>query len=440
MNISSQLPNRLLSQIDAFFVAYQERSGILMQLGGEAELRGDIHVVHVMEMLQQLVSRWPQLGQKLSCRLFGLKWSGETRLEEMLYTTNSIDSLTDWRNQPINPFEAPPFQLLWVSEQDRHILAFRAHHAVIDGEAFFDVCIEALSILAKLCGGHSIPLQSKIPQISMLKLLNPMQLLRSGKIQSMISYIRRMGAEANADRSIRLRIRECKPGDTAIWEQRLNNTCLKQFKINAQAHNINPLWLFAAAWARAIHIWNNDESEPSNSFISFEIPVSLRRKYRSYETIGNYISPLTLFGEATLPIIDLARILRRQFVKEIRNRSFLAMPLFSALGRFLPWALFRRVSVSTTSTGFATTHFTWLEQKRDIYSEIEKYSNGRLEMLNQIIYTPVCLQMGVALMVITMSDHLHLFITYRLTALHAEDVNQLASILISELKQIGIEM
>ena len=35
--------------------------------------------------------------------------------------------------------------MLWIADGERHVLAFRAHHAVVDGEGFF----------ASLCGGGS---------------------------------------------------------------------------------------------------------------------------------------------------------------------------------------------------------------------------------------------------------------------------------------------
>ena len=54
-----------LSAIDAFFVAYQESSGVLMQLGVEVELKGRIARDDVQRMLSHLVKRWPPLGQRL---------------------------------------------------------------------------------------------------------------------------------------------------------------------------------------------------------------------------------------------------------------------------------------------------------------------------------------------------------------------------------------
>ena len=61
-----------LSAIDAFFVAYQESSGILMQLGVEVELRGRITHTDVERMLSHVVKCWPPLGQRLHRDLLGL--------------------------------------------------------------------------------------------------------------------------------------------------------------------------------------------------------------------------------------------------------------------------------------------------------------------------------------------------------------------------------
>ncbi|HYK19089.1 MAG TPA: hypothetical protein VEV42_00020, partial [Pyrinomonadaceae bacterium] len=75
-----------LSAIDAFFVAYQESSGVLMQLGVEVELKGRITRTDVEQVLRDLVRRWPQLGQRLRTRFFGLSWEGEYKVSDMLST------------------------------------------------------------------------------------------------------------------------------------------------------------------------------------------------------------------------------------------------------------------------------------------------------------------------------------------------------------------
>src|SRR6185436_17616665 len=109
------MKSKRLSAIDAFFVAYQETSGVLMQLGVETELKGPISREDVEKMLSHLVRRWPPLGQQASRRLFGLAWEGEPRVRAMLQIGEKRDELSRWRNKPLNLFIEPPFQVLWIA-------------------------------------------------------------------------------------------------------------------------------------------------------------------------------------------------------------------------------------------------------------------------------------------------------------------------------------
>src|SRR5215510_5850690 len=142
----------MLSALDAFFVAYQESSGVLMQLGVEIELKGRIGRGDVEQMLKQIVQTWPALGQRVSKEMFGLVWTGEVRASEMLRIAEKRQVLGEWRNKPLDPFREPPFQLMWIADGDASLFAFRAHHAVVDGEGFFAVCAEALRDLSNLLG------------------------------------------------------------------------------------------------------------------------------------------------------------------------------------------------------------------------------------------------------------------------------------------------
>src|SRR6185295_4662937 len=100
-----------LSAIDAFFVAYQESSGVLMQLGVEVELKGRITRDFVQRMLMHVVKRWPPLGQRLHRDWLGLSWKGKPQISYMLRVADNRDKLAQWRNRPLNPFREPPFQL-----------------------------------------------------------------------------------------------------------------------------------------------------------------------------------------------------------------------------------------------------------------------------------------------------------------------------------------
>jgi hypothetical protein len=97
---------RRLSAFDAFFVAYQETSGVLMQLGVEVELKGQLARSDLESMLLRVVRRWPPLGQQLRRGVFGLSWNGESRVSEMLCVAEGREALNEWRNRPLDPFQA----------------------------------------------------------------------------------------------------------------------------------------------------------------------------------------------------------------------------------------------------------------------------------------------------------------------------------------------
>jgi hypothetical protein len=93
----------MLAAIDAFFVAYQESSGVLMQLGVEVELKGRITREDVERMLLHVVKRWPPLGQRLRREWLGLSWDGKQKISEMLRVAENRDALAEWRKHPLNP-------------------------------------------------------------------------------------------------------------------------------------------------------------------------------------------------------------------------------------------------------------------------------------------------------------------------------------------------
>jgi hypothetical protein len=270
-------------------------------------------------------------------------------------------------------------------------------------------------------------------RIDLIDLLSPLRLLRGGKLKPMWRYTRWLAAESRAGRSTRLAVRACAPGDVATCERELEGAAFDRLKLRASSSGVAPAWLCAAAWMRAINKWNASQGAGSNSVVSLEVPVSLRRGRGSENRVGNFISPLVLFGDASRPLDEIARDLSKGLMTEVRRRSHMGVPLFTAPGRFLPWALFRRLAVNTTSTGFATSHFTWLEQEGDIHAEIAWLSDGLLRVTAQRIYTPVCLHMGAALAALAWPDRAQLLITHRLNALSIEDASRLADLVVSEL-------
>lgn len=438
--MTSKKPSpRPLSQVDAFFVAYQEQSGILMQLGGEFVVRGPVRRDTLEQTLAHLVARWPQLGQTLRRRLFGLAWAGHTHLDAMLHRADDRDALPAWRNQPIDPFKEPPFQVLWIPGDDHHVLAFRAHHAVADGEAFITVVVEAFHILATLTRGTPLPEPETTPPTKFTDHIHPLQLLRQGQWGPLWRYTRWLAREARAERSARLAMHACIPGDIAICERAFDPNSIIRLRNQAAEGGVPPFWLCMAAWLKAIHAWNTTRNADTSPLLSLEVPVSLRREEHHRDHLGNLISPLVLFGDASQPLDELARALRRAFLGDVRKRAYLGMPLFSAPGRYLPWPVFRRVAVTTTSTGFATSHYTWLPLQTDFFEDVTASSKGTLAITNLQMHTPVCLHMGAALTVLDVPGYTRIFITYRRAALTTADAETLADLLAASFVQHGEE-
>jgi len=435
------VPACRLSATDAFFVAYQERAGILMQLGGDVELEGELEPEHLEQMVAYVVNRWPRLGQTVKKNLLGLKWDGKCLTSEMLRVDAGADAVNRWRNEPIDPFHEPPFQVLWVPNRGSSTVAFRAHHAVMDGESFVAVTAVAAQFLTQVRVGKQSPLPAPAEVTTLNDLVSLRQLIRRRRVRGMWRYMRWLAEEARSGRSARLDVDACTTGDTYTCERRLEPHAFMRLKQRAAAARTAPTWLCAAAWMRAIHRWNVSRGSTTNSIVSLEFPVSLRRgrasdRRNGYDMLGNFISPLVLFGDARQPLGDLARELKKQLMQGIRSQSHLGTPLFTAPGKFLPWVLFRRVAVNPRTTGFATSHFTWFEQS-DIRADLARFSEGTLRVTGQRIYTPVCLHMGAALAVLASPEYAQVFLTYRDTALSSEAAEQLIDLMLAELKDDG---
>jgi hypothetical protein len=441
-----------LSATDAFFVAYQQHSGILMQLGGEIELEGELRREDLEQMISYVVARWPRLAQSLQKSLVGLKWKGNCLTGNMLLIGKSTDALSEWRNKPIDPFHEPPFQVMWIPPPQAasafpvpnggsSTVAFRAHHAVMDGESFVAVTAEATHFLAQARIGKQLSPAEPAQPATLNDLISLRQLIRRGRISGMWRYTRWLAAEARAERSARLAMNACATGNTHTCERRLDHDAFIRLKQRAAALHVAPTWLSAAAWMRAIHQWNISRGETANPQVSLEFPVSLRRgrnndRNQGHDLLGNFISPLVLFGDATQPLEQLARELRKQLMQGIRSQSHLGTPLLTAPGKFLPWALFRRVAVNPRTTGFATSHFTWFEQS-DAHADIARLSAGAFRLTGQRIYTPVCLHMGAAAAVLASPDYAQVFLTYRATALANEGAERLLDLMMAELAGNG---
>jgi hypothetical protein len=431
-----------LSQLDAFFVAYQESTGILMQHGVEVEVKAELSRERLEQVLSYLVARWPRLGQTLHRGLTGLQWRGECHLEKMLQVSADRRELALWRNRPIDPFCEPPFQLLYLTGTSHNTLAFRSHHAVADGEAFIVICTEAMRVLALMNGGGSVPAPQLAAKFKLTKIISAAALLRERKLAGVWRYMRRLAAEAaggEAGRSMSLTMRGREPGPVATCERRLDATAFDCLRERATVARVTPAWLCAASWVRAIGAWNDAQRTaaaappPPAGLVSLEVPVSLRPKSGPEDYVGNFISPLVLFADPSQPLEKIAYGLRRQLKTGLREGLHLGMPLFTAPARYLPWPLFRRLAVNQAATGFATSHFTWLEQKVEP-EEFSILSRGALELLDLHTYTPVCLHMGAALAVVATAESAKLVLTYRLTAFSEEDAETLLELVATQLR------
>jgi hypothetical protein len=257
---------------------------------------------------------------------------------------------------------------------------------------------------------------------------------------------RRLNAKSLAERSARLAVKACAPGDTYTCERTLDRESFMRLKQRAATAHVALTWMCAAAWMRTIHTWNVLQNGACDPLVSLEFPVSFRRrrtKSRGPQStrangatdrhiLGNFVSPLVLFGDPTQSLEKLARELKTQFVRAIRSQSYLGTALLAAPGRFLPWWLFRRIASNPRTTGFATSHFTWFQQP-DVGAGIAQLSKGALRMTAQRIYTPVCLHMGAAVVVLASPDYAQVFLTYRDTALSRPAAERLIDLMLHEL-------
>jgi hypothetical protein len=417
---------RRLSQLDAFFVAYQEHAGIPMQIGIETDLRGQVTRGDLLRMVEHLARWWPPLAQCAQRRAFGLAWAGEPQVQRMVAEASDPGCITAWRNHLIDPFVEPPCQVLSVRRPEGTTLALRAHHAVADGGSAQALASEALLALAAIRGG-SVPASPAIAARRHLGgLLRPRHLRalwRAGPPRP----------DAGVGRSARLWVRETVPGESGTVERVLESDEYGALRTRAGAWGTTAPWLCAAAWMRAMYAWNGSHGGDRPSLMSLEVPVRLHRARHRGTAVGNHISPVIVFGDAAQRLDQVARSLRQQMAGAVHDGRHLALPVFTAPARYLPWGLFRRLAVRTSATGQATSHFAWLSQPRDLAAEMAHLSRDRLELGHQTIYTPVCLHMGAALAVVAWRGRLQLFITYRTTALTRRDAEALGELLVGEL-------
>ena len=142
----------------------------------------------------------------------------------MLRVGERREELSAWRNKPLNPFAEPPFQVLWIGNGDENLFAFRAHHAVVDGEGFFGVCAEALRVVANVCNERLLGVRR--PDAALVRSsadrdesgVRPPH-SKEDQDSEALKGVQKLREEARSNRSARLAVRSCTPGETAVVER-----------------------------------------------------------------------------------------------------------------------------------------------------------------------------------------------------------------------------
>ncbi len=410
-----------LSAIDAFFVAHQEASGVPMHLEAEVTLQGPLDLAAVEQAARALVRRWPRLARPLRRRTLGLAWSG--RAQEVA-SEGGVAALRAWREGPIDPFREPPFGVLWVPGEGGGTLALRAHHALADGEAFLGLGRRLLDVVAQESSG------------SLEEVTEPPDPYRWGalwsrrRLGSMTRHLRALRQEARADDAARLAVRSCGPGPVEVHRRVLEGDAHQALTERARAAETTPAMYVCAAWVRAIGRWNQRRLQAPGERVTVEVPISARGGPDL--PLGNRVAPLVLVGRASDPVEILARGLREQLRQGIRARAHLAVPLLTAPGALLPYSLYRRLAADDTWSGFATTHFTWIDGAEDLAARLADGSQGRLALTDLRLQTPVCLHMGAGLLGLSAPGVTRLFVAYRQAALAAHEAAHLVDLFLEE--------
>jgi hypothetical protein len=401
-------PRTPLSQLDAFFVAYQERAGIAMQLGVELQLQGAFGRVDLETAVARTVRRWPQLAQTLARRPLGLCWHGPPKLGDMVEETHCPKRRSACRDEMIDPFTEPPLRIVWMRGARPGVqhLDVHAHHAVADGGRFVAVVEHMLEELARSQAerqrepsGEAVPPTRLTDVLPWTAYWGPVGLWRT--IAASRSWCRR-ARQAQA----RLALHSGAAGVT--------RTCERVVAASAST------WTVAGAWIKAIHAHNYQRGRLSDAPVSLEIPVRLAPK--DCVSLGNLVSPIVVAASGDQPLAVIAAALQAQFRDAIRQRAHQWVAASTLPGTLLPWPLFKRVAAGETYSGFATSHVTWARSRQELSERMRVLSDGRLRLVHAVPYTPVCRHMGAALLAMPLPGGLKLVVTYREQALSRADV------------------
>lgn len=415
-----------LSVIDAFFVAYHEASDALMQFGCALTVRGALSKFALERVMAKAITRWPQLNQRVKAQRIGLAWVNATTPQDsgsLIIECGSKQEALDGVNRSIDPFKEAPFRLYVHSQGDEQLLVFVSHHALMDGEGLFGVSRYMSHALAcelagappRLEAGEFFPKPSERVKSATGA---------SGQWVKTLSktwrYKQWMAQESVTPRGVTMCLRSLDAG--AVRAHTIWIDALDAHEDAAREVGVKLTWLAMAAWAKALHQWNAMRDDASKEIISLEVPVSLRAALNDTTSMGNHVSLLLLLADASLSTGQLARELRAQLSEAIADEAHKAVPLWSAPGALLPWSIFKKVAVDPKNTGSATSHFVWLEAPRPLQDDL----SPSLEVEALTLYTPVCMEMGVAFCAVRWPDRLQVALTYRDSALNDEDIAQLA--------------
>ncbi|MCA8922966.1 MAG: hypothetical protein KDD82_14220 [Planctomycetes bacterium] len=381
--------------------------------------------------MRHTLRRWPQLGQRLRAGLVGVRWAGAPRLE---LEEGPAEGLATWRNQLVDPFRDPPFAVRWSPSEGGGRVAFRVHHALADGQAFYTVVQAFLRAAALAAAGREpAATRSGTPEhpFGVLSLLRG----RRAKLAAMWRTLRWLQREGQRGDATRLAIRSAGPGAVRVDVYRLAPAELAVFAVRARAYEVTASVCLAACWARALARFNAARCVDPGSKVSLEVPFSIRRG-EATEVLGNLVSPLVFHGPGRAPLGVLARRFGEQLRRQRADRAHLAMPLFTAPGRWLPWPVFRRLAADDAWSGFASGHYTWLEDPEGLGRVVEEESAGALALRGYLMHPPVCRSMGASLVAFRSDDALSLYLATRATALDEAEARELGGYLRTELADV----
>lgn len=435
------MKNRL-SQVDSFFVAYQEQSSALMHFGVEFECSRCLENQQIRETLSFLILKYPVLSSRVTVKFFGLAWKDTGDISEMMHWATDTSELSFWRNKPVDPMNAPPFQVMHIRQKNTSILSFKLHHSAGDGEFFIDVLYSLLEFLAGVLSSKKAPDIRPVEKKNLRNvLLKDFKIFSWKKLTALAKHLNDLKKLSKTDDSQRICALQYTPGDIDFITKDISDSIQKNLERYAKKNNLYISALYSAAWVKAIYQWNQLKKQKNSSkLISLEIPVSLRKEMNG--SPGNFISPLLIYADGSDSLDQIGLSIQRDFKKGMYRQLYLAIPFFTMPGMYIPWALYKRIALTPLSTGFASSHFTYFHHSKSVEQIMEnvpgkKLKSKKLKISRISVYTPVCLKMGAALSVNRWYGRppgIHL--TYRKNALLESDALQLLGLVLAQLKQL----